>query len=86
MQIVKHIYNAEVSVHAWNDFYKDFVEATELETMNSMLLDHEQKPRSTIILLYCDTTICLKSGMDSLYIRLERLRSCLGARVLPIPS
>jgi hypothetical protein len=86
MQIVKHICDAEVSVHAWNDFYKDFVEATELETMKSMLLDHEQKPRSTIILLSCDTAICLESGMDSLYIRLERLRSCLGARVLPIPS
>ncbi|KAH7418697.1 hypothetical protein BKA64DRAFT_655007 [Cadophora sp. MPI-SDFR-AT-0126] len=86
MQIVKHICNVDVSVCAWDDFYKKFVEATELETMKSMLLDEEQKPRSTIILLSCDSAICLKSGMDLLYNRLERLRSCLGARIVPIPS
>ncbi|OBT48444.1 hypothetical protein VE00_01401 [Pseudogymnoascus sp. WSF 3629] len=86
MQIVKHLYDAEVSVHPWNGFCKDFVGPEESQTMKSMLLDDEQNLRSTIIVLYCDAAICVESGMDLLYVRLERLRSCYGARVRAFPG
>lgn len=85
MQIVKHLYNAEVSVYSWDGFCQDFVTVEELQTMKLMLLDGEQNLRSTVIVLYCDTAICVESGMDLLYARLERLRSCYGARVRAFP-
>ena len=86
MQIVKHLYDAEVSVHPWNGFREDFVGPEESQTMKSMLLDDEQNLRSTIIVLSCDAAICVESGMDLLYSRLERLRSCYGARVCAFPG
>ncbi|KFY31515.1 hypothetical protein V493_01044 [Pseudogymnoascus sp. VKM F-4281 (FW-2241)] len=86
MQIVKHLYKAEVSVHPWAGFCKKFVEPEESQTMKSMLLDDEQNIRSTIIVLYCDTAICVESGMDLLYARLERLQACYGARVRAFPA
>ncbi|KFY41494.1 hypothetical protein V494_02958 [Pseudogymnoascus sp. VKM F-4513 (FW-928)] len=86
MQIVKHLYEAEVSVHPWTSFCKTFVEQDESQTMKSMLLDDEQNIRSTIIVLSCDTALCVELGMDLLYARLERLQSCFGARVRAFPA
>ncbi|KAL5344577.1 hypothetical protein ACLOAV_010561 [Pseudogymnoascus australis] len=86
MQIVEYLYDVKVSVHPWNRFREDFVGQEESQTMKSMLLDDEQNLRSTIIVLYCDTSICVESGMDLIYSRLERLRSCYGARVRAFPG
>lgn len=85
MQIVKHLYDAEVSICPWNGFCQRFVTLEESQAVRLMLLDDEQNLRSIVIVLYCDTAICVELGMDLLYARLERLQSCYRARVCAFP-
>ena len=83
LQVLKYQCDVEVLVYTWKDFHRDFVDKTELETMRLLLLD---RFLDTTVLLYCDATLSLQTGMDNLYVRLEKLRSCFGARIRAIPS